>query len=231
MPNDGYLSRVPEYIERVPPDDADDDVDQDEGPPLIENVESNDHEEEDGEDGVYHTVIDLPAEEPLEVEKMMNMLDNVRNAIINQESSASPATASGLADLASHNHHDQTWSHQQGSPPISPSQPCEQLHQSTASPSPLQLSLPSQSQQDQQSQSTNPSLPTNETRIPPQPSANLPVIAWPPIDHDPINEFELYGLASMCFILLFPLGQADPTKKARLCPVTETAAAHLVKYA
>ncbi len=48
----------------------------------------------------------------------------------------------------------------------------------------------------------------------------------------PINEFETSGLASLAFVKLFPLGQADPTKKGRMRTVREVeASSHLLKYA
>ena len=34
---------------------------------------------------------------------------------------------------------------------------------------------------------------------------------WPEINPEPLNEFEVSGLASLAFVKLFPLGQADPT--------------------
>ena len=59
-----------------------------------------------------------------------------------------------------------------------------------------------------------------------------PTISWPTIDPNPINEFEHSGLASLAFIKLFPLGQADPTRQGRLIPVTEVlASSHLLKFA
>lgn len=55
---------------------------------------------------------------------------------------------------------------------------------------------------------------------------------WPLADTKPINEFEFDGLCSMTFPCLFPLGAADPTKKARRIAVTETEGfKHLLKYA
>ena len=56
--------------------------------------------------------------------------------------------------------------------------------------------------------------------------------AWPTIDPNPINEFEHSGLASLAFVKLFPLGQADPTRQGRLMAVTEVQAAnHLLRFA
>jgi len=51
---------------------------------------------------------------------------------------------------------------------------------------------------------------------------NPTTTAWPTIDPNPINEFDHSGLASLALVKLFPLGQADPTRKGRLTSVTET---------
>ena len=57
-------------------------------------------------------------------------------------------------------------------------------------------------------------------------------INWNPINETAINEFNCDGLASLCFPKLFILGNADPTKKARLEKVSETEGwYHLIKYA
>ena len=48
----------------------------------------------------------------------------------------------------------------------------------------------------------------------------------------PINEFDFSCLASLAFVKLFPLGQADPSRKGRHTAVTEQeASSHLLKYA
>jgi len=61
---------------------------------------------------------------------------------------------------------------------------------------------------------------------------NPSVQLWPVVDPAPINEFEFSGLASLAFVKLFPLGQADPTKVGRLRAVKELeASSHLLKYA
>ena len=57
------------------------------------------------------------------------------------------------------------------------------------------------------------------------PLANVPV-SWPSVDPQPINEFSTRGIASLAFVQLFPLGQADPTSGSRLIPVTELAASN-----
>ncbi len=55
---------------------------------------------------------------------------------------------------------------------------------------------------------------------------------WPQADSTPINEFTFEGIPSLTFPSLFPLGLADPTKKARQACVSETEAYHhLLKYA
>ena len=55
---------------------------------------------------------------------------------------------------------------------------------------------------------------------------------WPEINPEPLNEFEVSGLASLAFVKLFPLGQADPTSKYRLIAISELlASAHLLRYA
>ena len=55
---------------------------------------------------------------------------------------------------------------------------------------------------------------------------------WPTVDPTPINEFKTDGLASLAFPSLFPLGEADPTKKGRIEEVSETDGfKHLLKYA
>jgi hypothetical protein len=54
---------------------------------------------------------------------------------------------------------------------------------------------------------------------------------WPQADSTPINEFTFEGIPSLSFPSLFPLGLADPTKKARQITVSETEAyQHLLKY-
>ena len=65
----------------------------------------------------------------------------------------------------------------------------------------------------------------------PQPPNVLP---WPTADPVPVNEFDnsVEGMASMAFIKLFPLGQADPTKKGRRVEVKMLAASsHLLRFA
>ncbi len=61
----------------------------------------------------------------------------------------------------------------------------------------------------------------------------LDPVHWTTISTEPINEFEVMsGLASLAFIKLFPLGQADPTKKGRRQDLSELIASnHLMKYA
>ena len=55
---------------------------------------------------------------------------------------------------------------------------------------------------------------------------------WPQAENIPINEFDFDELCSLTFPSLFPLGLADPTKKARLVEVSETdGVKHLLKYA
>jgi hypothetical protein len=55
---------------------------------------------------------------------------------------------------------------------------------------------------------------------------------WPEINPEPVNEFEVSGMASLAFVKLFPLGQADPTSKCRKITVSERlASAHLLRYA
>jgi len=55
---------------------------------------------------------------------------------------------------------------------------------------------------------------------------------WPTVDPVPINEFEMSGLAQLCFIKLFPTGQGDPTLKGRRRDVKELdASKHLLRYA
>jgi hypothetical protein len=55
---------------------------------------------------------------------------------------------------------------------------------------------------------------------------------WPAMDQTPLSEFRTEKLASMCFLKLFPLGEADPTNKVRLMEVSEQeATAHLLRYA
>ena len=62
-------------------------------------------------------------------------------------------------------------------------------------------------------------------------SEDVPRLNWPEIDVRPINEFEFDGLASLAFVVEFPLGQCDPTSKIRNYKVTEKqAVAHLIKY-
>jgi hypothetical protein len=59
----------------------------------------------------------------------------------------------------------------------------------------------------------------------------VPQVSWPEIDPRPINEFQVDGLASLAFVVDFPLGDCDPTSKIRNIDVSEKdAVAHLVRY-
>jgi hypothetical protein len=60
----------------------------------------------------------------------------------------------------------------------------------------------------------------------------LDPVKLPTISPQPINKFDVMsGLASLLFIKLFPLGQADPTKKGHRKDLSELIASnHLMKY-
>ena len=57
-------------------------------------------------------------------------------------------------------------------------------------------------------------------------------LAWPDVSGEPMSEFSVEGLASLCFPALFPYGRGDPTCKARRREVSLSEAfKHLNKYA
>ena len=57
-------------------------------------------------------------------------------------------------------------------------------------------------------------------------------LAWPDVSGEPMSEFSVEGLASLCFPALFPYGRGDPTCKARRREVSLSEAfKHLIKYA
>ena len=57
-------------------------------------------------------------------------------------------------------------------------------------------------------------------------------LAWPDVSGEPMSEFSVEGLASLCFPALFPYGRGDPMCKARRREVSLSEAfKHLIKYA
>ena len=58
-----------------------------------------------------------------------------------------------------------------------------------------------------------------------------PIIDWPSMGNQPINEFTEVCLAAKCFPTLFPTGTGDPTSRDREISVSEANAfRHLMKY-
>ena len=56
-------------------------------------------------------------------------------------------------------------------------------------------------------------------------------LSWPSIINQPINEFQILGLATQAFPTLFPHGNGDPTCVTRHCKATLTEAfKHLIRY-